>query len=161
MEKTKPKDIFFRLIKVGYVTILVIGIFISILVSVESWPYLTTKRSYLVTCDNGNTFDPESKPINKFKDNSDSVNSPFYEKNQVRGYKFSIEQMASECKYGHAWNKVREQDNFKLSYTSQTTRHGSEIDAIMIGLIVFVVYNLIVEIGKRTILYIFLGKKFI
>jgi len=139
-----------RLIKVVYVLLLLFGIVVGLIAWNINSPYAYTTYSYLVTCDNGKTFDPTSKPIDaKYMGDS----TPLF---------FNSKQIRSECKYGIAYYVgLNIPDNYELVNIPHEHSTGSQSQQIQNTLITLVVYYLIIEILRRTFLYIFFGKNFI
>jgi hypothetical protein len=143
--------IIWRLVKVTYVLLLLIGPILIFYVWSNTAPYPYTTYSYKVTCNNGKVFDPTSKPIaTKFV-----------------GYEpllFNVNELKSECEYGTAyyvgWSS-KLADNYVLAKVSEQHFTGTRTDQVKITTIVFFLYYLILEILRRTFLYIFLGKNFI
>ena len=147
-EKNLEKRIWYRLLKVIYALFLLIGLLFIFITYSSSEPYSYTTYSYKAHCANGKIFDPTSKPIDH------SFSEP---------YGFDEEQIKSECEFGNAWSYWSGIDNakYKLTYQAYLNVVRTENDQIKITLIAGAAYYLILEIIRRTILYIFVGKSFI
>ena len=140
------RSIAWRLIKVIYVLLLLSGLLVVLIVwKASSSSYQT--YSYKVICDNGKTFDPTSKPIDKI-----GYSDPF---------EFNENQIKSECKYGTTWYKGWSEElskNFQLD-----VKHivRTQKDQIITTVIAFILYYLVLELLRRTFLYVVFGKNFL
>jgi len=147
----KTTEILMRLLKVFYVVLLLLGFVFGFYVWVLDSPSSYNAYGYLVQCDNGKTFDPTSKPIA-----ITDYNEP---------YSFNVHEIRAECQTGNAlepdWNNTFNQVSFNL--THKTYQHVTRTisDQLTATIISIVIYYLILEILRRTILYIFLGRNFI
>lgn len=133
-------QIAWRLLKVTYVVILLLGFMIGLLV----WVSTPEKYSYLVICNNGKTYDPTSKPIDHTYDIP---------------YKFSILQTNAECRNGVGGENIPPGITNYSNNTITKTPHAD--DKIINTFIAVLIYYLIVEMLRRTFLYIFFGKSFV
>lgn len=136
-----------RLLKVVYISLILLGL----VVTWKTWesfrePSPFTDYSYKVVCNNGKTFDPTSKPI-KYK---------YYIGEPLR---FDEGNIKAECLYGCAWciGGLPGEKNYQLYSELRTTK----ADQIRTTMIVFFLYYLLLKIFRRTLLYIFLGKRFL
>ncbi len=143
-------EILGRLLKVVYVLFLLFGIGVVWYIWISYAPYSYETYNYLVQCDNGKRFDPTSKPIDKT--------------NFTEPYTFDDLQLKSECEYGTAyyvgWSSKLAKNYF---VTNQAHSHAvrtvnDQIKATLLGV---VVYYMLLEIVRRIILYIFLGRNFL
>lgn len=80
-------------------------------------------------------------------------------------YDFLVHQVNSECEYGHAGEPDLLNNENVREFTIEKTPHihivTTKIDQIKNTLITLIVYNTALEIIRRTILYIILGRPFI
>jgi hypothetical protein len=149
----KALDIVWRLLKVIYVALLFLGLGVGWLAWIGDQPYTDyTYGNYLVTCDNGKTFDPTSKPIQRttYTYVPDS---------------FDDQSVKAECKFGTAYwyGTGNELDHVTYNLTYQTYPHVilSGNDQIKATIISVAIYYLLLEIIRRTFLYICFGRKFL
>ena len=138
----KVSEILMRFLKVAYVILLLAGIVWGMYV----WNNIPKHYyNYLVICSNGKTFDPTSKPIEK----SYSAQN---------GYSFTTGQINSECAYETAFREG-DVNQFEANFTLSNKEDSS--DPIKRTIILLIGYYVLMEIIRRTFLYIFLGKNFI
>lgn len=144
------KGIGFRFTKVVYILLLLFGFVVGWFMWTISTPYQYSTYSYFVECNNGKTFDPTSKPIDR-----ESYAEP---------YRFSVDQIKSECEYGTAWNVGWSRNlskNYRSGYREYNHVTGTIQNQIKNTIIAAAIYYILVEVIRRTILYVFLGKKFL
>lgn len=106
----------------------------------------------IVTCSNGKTFDPLSKPIDRKIDFT----------NDSKPY-FNQKQISSECQFNTAYfvgAPNLETDNFIMDYREKIEIIGSWESAIFTGLSFLIVYFLVLELLRRSINYILWNKSF-
>lgn len=140
----------FRLTKVIYVLFLLFGIIVVLFIWNTNSPYTYMTYNYLVTCNNGKTFDPTSKPIDKTNDDEP--------------YSFNDLQLKSECEYGTAFYEGLARQlskNYFVAYQEEPHIVRTIKDQVKNTIIYVVIYYFLIEIFRRTILYIFLGKRFL
>lgn len=146
----KISEIAWRLIIVAYSILFLGGLLFTSFVWTISKPYSYETYSYLVTCDNGKTFDPTSKPIDK-----EDYSEP---------YRFSVNQVKAECAYGDAflvgWSKDIPK-NYFIRKQIHTHIRNTEQDQIHDTVIFVSIYYISLEIIRRTFMFIFLGKNFL
>ena len=138
-----------RFIKVIYIFLLLFGLLFTFWVYTISAPYSYNTYLYNVACNNGKEFDPTSKPTDH------SLNEP---------YLFYEDQLKSECEYGTAYYIELSKDlhkNYDLTYTEHPHVVRTVGDQIRTTLVAFVSYYILLEVVKRILLYIFVGKAFI
>ena len=149
----KTLEVAWRLLKVIYVVLLLLGLGIGRLAWRGDAPYTEyTYGNYLVTCDNGKTFDPTSKPINHFS-------------NLDRPDDFVDQAIKAECKYGNVYiigfGSNLDQVTYKLTYQTYPHVIRTANDQIKVTIIAVAIYYLVLEIVRRTFLYIFFGRNFL
>lgn len=154
------KEITLRFLKVIYVLLLLFGLWVGWKIWINNTPRNKQEYSFHVTCENGKTFDPTSKPIpyvNKRGVMGQIVPEDLENKDVVKGIK-------SQCKYGTVYNVgvgvPLEDVNYKLTYDNKTLVIVSFSDQIERTILVLAVYYLILEIVRRTFLYTFFGMNF-
>lgn len=162
-----------RLSKVIY-AVLVILTFVFAFMSASPYsPHSYEKYSYLVTCDSGKTFDPEERSIEKI-----GLTDP---------YKFSSYQLNLECDetvpstsdssssspgtFNFDFEQYRPsslttaekflEENYKLTYSTKTIVERTATDYWGAVIIYLAVYSLILEVTRRTYIYLTTGKNFI
>ena len=139
-----------RLSKVIYILFLLSGLLIGWFVWSISAPYSYNTYTYKVVCNNGTTFDPTSKPIDKV-----NYNEP---------YTFNNNQVKAECEYGNSFY-VGLSEKIDNNYHGYIYPHKviaqTTLDQIKSTLIFIFIYYLVLEIIRRTFLYIFFGKSFL
>lgn len=143
--------VIWRLMKVIYVLLILVGLILGAKVWNTNQPYKT--YTYEVICDNGKIFDPTSKPID--------VTPRFVGRiygNRTR-LSFDEDQMKSECEYGTAW-AVGLSSQLTKNYQLKTieTEHNTLNERIKYTAIVLVAYYLILEVARRIFLYVLFGK---
>lgn len=162
-------NIVWRLTKVLYVILLLVGLLVIWFIWVNNYPYSYSAYLYNVVCNNGTTFDPTSKPIS-YDTKSGYHYGGYYGEFTVKSdsndeiIKFDDDEIKAECKYGtasSAWKVKNTPKNYKLisAYTTHVIR--TQQDQIKYAIAAFASYYLILEILRRTILYIFFGKNFL
>jgi hypothetical protein len=158
-------QIAWRLLKVVYVLFLLFGLLVALFAWSSAAPLTeNTYGNYLVTCDNGKTFDPTSKPIDT-SGASENLPGFHYSSYVEEPYPFNANQIKAECKYGNAfligYGTDLDRVNYNLTYKTYPHDIRTVSDQISGTVISIAVYYLILEILRRTFMYIFLGKKFI
>jgi hypothetical protein len=146
----KITEILWRLIKVIYILFLLLGLLIGLFTFLINSPSSYQTYSYEVTCDNGKIFDPTSKPIDKTS--------------YIDPYSFDDQQLRSECECGNAWwcsDQYQIPSNYKLTYQTYSHAVGSLGNQVGYTIIVIIAYYVVLEVIRRTILYIFFGRNFI
>jgi len=161
--------IIWRFIKVVYVVLLLVGLFVVYNIWTENQPEPYHSYSYKVTCNNGKSFDPTSKPIEVI--NKDEINNNFLSlsKDNILDEtekKFNTIELNSECEHGNAFYYLWQyQPPTTPEYNIVTTKYDhitkTQTDQILDTVIIFILYYLFLEILRRIFLYIFLGKNFI
>lgn len=148
--KNETKNIGWRLLKVTYALLLLFGLIVIWIFWIINEPYTYKTYSYKVTCDNGKEFDPTSKPIHR----SYNYNGPD---------SFNVKEIKAECKYGTAWEVDYDLEFTTYSLTHQEYSHTvrTQIDQIKSTVIAGIIYLLLLEVVRRTFLYVFTGRKFI
>lgn len=144
-----------RFLKVLYVLLLVFGLLVGWFVWNLNVPYNT--YSYVVKCDNGKVFDPESKPINST--GKSSYSSGYIDNTKL--FDFDQNQIKAECIYGRAasdWQTY----NLPKNYVMDIIKHNPVTlkSQIISTVETMVIYYIGLEILRRTFIYIFLGKPF-
>ncbi len=148
------KEVFERFLKVVYVLLILIGTYLGIHVWLVNAPVTSNEYgSYVVHCSNGKNFDPQSKPITENYPDSYGPSS------------FDDRETKSECKFGTAYligYGVNLDDvKYTLTYKTSPFTSGSSETQIVATLMVIVIYFVTLEVSRRTLLYIFLGKNFL
>ncbi|MBU1085423.1 MAG: hypothetical protein ABIJ43_02035 [Candidatus Beckwithbacteria bacterium] len=155
------KGVFKRLVRVIYISLLVLGVVVSVGLTLELKPYSVAFYSYKVICDNGNQFDPTSKPIDKYDENGYKLKDLIKQDKLIN---FDEKQIISECEYKTVWyawaGKINIPKNYELK-VEKIIDERTVINQIKVGLVVFIFYNLILEVVRRIVLYVILGRKFI
>lgn len=145
------KKAIWRLIKVVYVLFLLLGLGVTIFAWMINKPYSYTTYGYKVECDNGKVFDPTSKPISR-------------EYNYDKPDSFNSLEIMAECENGSAWdfdNLNLKEDNNILTYKEYPHIVTTQADQIDRTIITFIAYYLILELIRRTFMYIFKGTPFV
>ena len=149
--KTRAGEVLKRFLNVAYIVLILMSIFVAIFAWLVNKPVVNKNYSYIVTCDNGKTFDPTSKPI-------DSV---FNGSNEPRI--FDNNQLKSECEYNTAYLvglSSKLQTNYKITNTESVSKTGSLMSQILSTVLWLIGYLLVIEIISRTFIYIIYGQKF-
>lgn len=148
----KSLEILWRLTKVIYVLLLLLGLIAGLFAWSVSSPYTEySYDNYHVQCDNGKSFDPKSKPIYS----TPGFNSPD---------SFYNAEVKSECHYGTAYyvgsaNELP--DKYTVSYKTYPHVIRTASDQMVATVITLIVYYLLLEIVRRIVLYIFQGRNFL
>lgn len=124
-----------------------LGGFVLIFVLWMDYANVGISYDYKVVCGNQKIFDPTSKPITK------------WQVNRYGFFRFYDNEIRAECKNGTAWvtwDVVAE--TFDLIVTKKENLFPIYIKPL---LLVFLTYNVILEIARRTFLYVGYGKPFI
>jgi hypothetical protein len=137
-----------RLLNVLY-GLAIVGIFIYALNSAYLLiPRVYTTTTDIVHCENGKSFDPDSKSIYPKGDEPDP---PRYSDIRHR-------EISSECEQGDVWAAYFGSKLLPKNYTEVITNHehtdGSWSHAITVFIVVLLVGLLMVEIVKRLLYYI-------
>lgn len=143
------KETGLRATKVLYVLFLLAGLLIGWFIWTINSPYTYNTYGYFVECHNGKTFDPTSKPIDKT--------------NYSEPYSFNDLQLKSECEYGTAFYEgpaSKLSKNYRVGYKEYPHVVGSALNQIKNTVIGIATYYFLLEVMRRTLLYIFVGKKF-
>jgi len=145
-----------RFFKAAYLALLIFGVIISFQQAYEARPYSYTQNDDpIVICDNGKTFNPRTKPI-KIED---------YEGGRLLGKPvFNSRQISSECQFGTAYRSEDpdlKSNNYQIEYPSHIVVVKTIKDTIVKGVVVFIIYNFLLELSRRTILYVLFGKRFL
>ncbi|MBI2405478.1 hypothetical protein HYV21_00275 [Candidatus Microgenomates bacterium] len=151
-----------RFLRTVRVVLLLLGLPIAWITWTSNAPYSYTTYSYEVICDNGKRFDPTSKPIDPILYNQKVTFRTVIPRDAILS--FDEDQVKSECEYSNAWSvglSSKLPNNFQLHINQQTNTVRSQTDQVTNTIIVLVGYYLILEVARRTILYIFLGKSFL
>jgi len=151
----RASKIVWRFLKVVYAVVLLLGLGFGWFVWTATTP--NPRYNYTVTCDNGKKFDPYSICATHNSSwtaaelecslNIDKITTSGFDDSQIR----------KECAYGNAYADA---PNVNKNYIliSQEKSHVSQIQTTILFMLG---YFLIAEILHRTVLYIFLGRKFI
>ncbi|MFH1561500.1 MAG: hypothetical protein ABID04_02890 [Patescibacteria group bacterium] len=134
-----------------HITLLLLGLPIILVVWIGNSPSVYYTYSYEVMCDNGKVFDPTSKPIEKYFN---------YRKGPLT---FQEKGIKAECEYGNSWRIVEASkipNNYKLNVKEDAHIVSTRLDQIVVTMIAVALYYCVIEILRRTLRYIFLGKKF-
>jgi len=132
------------------------GLVITGIVWQQNKPYnFTTYGHYLITCDNGVTFDPSSLPIKRFTPvrGGAPIFDEWYIKTEcVNSYHGGNDDVIASTIFGKRPYK----------YTYKTYHYIKTVEQqIMTTSIVFVSYYLVLEVLRRAFLYIIFGRNFI
>lgn len=134
-----------RILNVLYAILLFGGVILIF----DGWMILTNKGdsfNYKVICDNQKVFDPTSKPIRK------------QQINRYGSFSFDDDGIRAECKNGIAWNEWGVGD---VTFDLITIRKEKQLSVgLKLLLPVFFIYNITLEIIRRTFLYIVYGKPY-
>lgn len=143
-------QIVWRLCKVIYFCLILVGFYITYIAFQANAPYTTTSISTVIHCHNGKTFDPSSKPIYP----NDGRPTDAY-----RSY-----EIGSECEYDTAYF-IGESFAMRNNYTEEvkvyTYQFGSIQNQIVNTGIATVSYFLGLELLRRVTLYILFGRNFL
>lgn len=135
-----------RILNVLYAILLFGGVILIF----DGWMIMTNKGdsfNYKVVCDNQKVFDPTSKPI--------------WKQQEYRYGLFSFDdgEIRAECKTGTAW-----EDGWNVqdvTFDLITIKKERQLSVYLKPLLLmFFIYNITLEITRRTFLYIVYGKPY-
>lgn len=141
------------LTKIVYFFLLLLGLVIGLIVWFTSSPYTEySYGNYLVYCDNGKTFDPTSIAID------------FIPGDNILPAEFDDLEIKSECAYGTANNIILSRKlakNYMLTYQKYPHVIRTVKDQWTSTIITLITYYIFLEVLRRTILHVFLGRNFL